>query len=103
VVDAGTTGCTVDANSGVITRTSIGDCVVRATAAAVDGSYNTAYTDVTFTFLTEPGGGTTPTDPTDPTDPRLADTGFSLLAPLGLGLVAVIAGVGALRFARRSK
>ena len=103
VVNAGTTGCSVDANSGVITRTSIGDCVVRATAAAVDGSYNTAYTDVTFTFLTEPGGGTTPTDPTDPTDPRLADTGFSLLAPLGLGLVAVIAGVGALRFARRSK
>lgn len=98
VVNAGTTGCTVNASTGVITRTSIGDCVVRATAAEVPGSYNSAFTEVTFTFTTEPGGGTPPTDPTTPT---LADTGFNLFVPLGFGLVALVAGVGAVRFARR--
>lgn len=97
VMDAGTTGCTVDASTGVITRTSIGDCVVRATAAAVSGSYNSASVDVTFTFTTEPGV----TPPTTPTTPRLADTGFDALSALGLGLVAVMAGAGAMRFARK--
>jgi hypothetical protein len=98
VVNAGTTGCTVNASTGVITRTSIGDCVIRATAAAVPGSYNSASRDVTFTFTTEPGGGTNPTDPTAPT---LANTGVDLFGSFGLGLIALLAGVGALRFVRR--
>jgi hypothetical protein len=102
VVNAGTTGCTVDANSGVITRTSVGDCVVRATAAAASGSYNSAYTDVTFTFLTEPGGGTDPNGPTDPSSPTLADTGFDTLLPLVLAFAAILAGFGAMRIARRN-
>jgi hypothetical protein len=98
VVDAGTTGCTVDSATGVITRTSIGDCVVRATAAAVPGSYNSAYTDVTFTFTTEPGS-TTPESETGSNN--LAETGFDPLIPLGLALTSLIVGAGALVITRR--
>jgi hypothetical protein len=98
VVDAGTTGCTVDSATGVITRTSIGDCVVRATAAAVPGSYNSAYTDVTFTFTTEPGS-TTPESETGSNN--LAETGFDPVIPIGLGLASLLAGAGALLVARR--
>jgi hypothetical protein len=102
VVDAGTAGCTVEASTGAITYTSAGDCVVRAVAAAVPGQYFSAYKDVTFTFATEPDGGTDPTDPTDPSSPTLADTGFDPLVPLGVAFAALLAGFGAMRIARRN-
>lgn len=50
VQSAGTTGCSVNASTGVVTATSVGDCVVRATAAATT-YYSSAYLDKTFTFL----------------------------------------------------
>lgn len=53
VQDAGLTGCTVDSASGLITYTAIGECVIRATAAAIDG-YNSASSDATFTIVDTP-------------------------------------------------
>ena len=52
VVSAGTSGCTVNSSTGVITATAAGTCVVKATAAAVNGtpSYYSASTNSTFTF-----------------------------------------------------
>ena len=97
VVDAGTAGCTVEASTGAITYTAIGDCVIRAVAAEVPGSYNSAHTDVTFTFLSVPG----PKPPTS--SKRLAFTGFDGAVPLGLGIASLIAGFGAVRFARRRR
>jgi hypothetical protein len=97
VVDAGTSGCTVEAATGAITYTAIGDCVVRAIAAEVPGSYNSAHTDVTFTFLSVPGSS-------KPDDSKhLAFTGFDGAVPLGLGIASLIAGFGAVRFARQRR
>lgn len=52
VVSAGTSGCTVNSSTGAITATAAGTCVVRATAAVVNGtpSYYAASTNSTFTF-----------------------------------------------------
>lgn len=52
VVSAGTSGCTVNSSTGVITATAAGTCVVKATAAAVNGtpSYYSSSTNSTFTF-----------------------------------------------------
>lgn len=47
VVDAGSTGCTVNSTSGVITYSAIGKCKVRATAAAT-ATYGMDSEDVTF-------------------------------------------------------
>ena len=47
VTSAGTTGCSVNASSGVLTYSAAGSCVVRATAAAT-ARYGQATTDVTF-------------------------------------------------------
>jgi hypothetical protein len=47
VTSAGTTGCSVNATSGVLTYSAAGSCVVRATAAATV-RYSQATTDVTF-------------------------------------------------------
>ncbi len=54
VIDAGSSGCSVNSSTGVITYSAIGTCVVRATAAAVAGTYYTAYKDATFTFASTP-------------------------------------------------
>lgn len=51
VVGGGGTGCTVDANTGVVAATALGVCTVRATAAA-SGSYASAFLDVQFSFKT---------------------------------------------------
>ena len=96
VADAGTAGCTVEASTGAITYTSVGECVIRAVAAAVPGAYNTAFKDVTFTFTSTPG------EPSpDPSTPRLASTGFDGFVPLSLAAALSIVGFGAVRFARR--
>jgi hypothetical protein len=97
VVDAGTSGCTVEAATGAITYTAIGDCVVRAIAAEVPGSYNSAHTDVTFTFLSAPGSSTSDDSK------HLAFTGFDSVVPLGVALASLLAGLGALRFTRRRR
>ena len=47
VTSAGTTGCSVNASSGVLSYTAAGSCVVRATAAAT-ARYSAATVDVTF-------------------------------------------------------
>lgn len=50
VNSAGTSGCSLSgANPPVISFSSAGNCVVRATAAS-NSSYNSGYTDVTFSF-----------------------------------------------------
>ena len=70
VQSAGTTGCTIDALTGVLFFTTAGNCVVRATAATTS-NYLTGYIDATFTVTaatcatggvcalgdTGPGGG----------------------------------------------
>lgn len=98
VVNAGTAGCTVEASTGAITYTSIGDCVVRAVAAAVPGSYNSAYADVTFTFTSEPGS-TSPESETGALS--LANTGFDPMLSFSVALLSLIAGTSALAITRR--
>ena len=53
VIDAGTSGCTVDSSTGVITYTSAGECIVRATAAATS-TYYTTFKETKFTFQAAP-------------------------------------------------
>ena len=51
VVDAGSTGCTVDPTTGVITRPAAGTCTVRATAAPVTSPrLFSSFVDVGFTI-----------------------------------------------------
>lgn len=72
-----------------------------AAAATPAGASPGADGVVVVRFVTptaDSGGGSTPTPPTTT---KLADTGFDAFSGLGLGLVAVVAGAGALRFARR--
>jgi hypothetical protein len=71
VQSAGTTGCTIDALTGVLFFTTAGNCMVRATAATTS-NYLTGHIDATFTITTAtcamggacivgntgPGGGT---------------------------------------------
>jgi hypothetical protein len=71
VQSAGTTGCTIDALTGVLYFTTAGNCMVRATAATTS-NYLTGHIDATFTITTAtcamggacivgntgPGGGT---------------------------------------------
>ena len=47
IVNAGTTGCTVDSSTGVVSFTGAGSCVVRASVAA-SGDYAADSVDVTF-------------------------------------------------------
>jgi uncharacterized repeat protein (TIGR02543 family) len=47
VTNAGTTGCSVNSSTGVLTFTAAGSCVVRASAAAT-ANYEAATRDVTF-------------------------------------------------------
>jgi LPXTG-motif cell wall-anchored protein len=113
VVNAGNSGCTVNSSTGVITRTAIGDCRVRATAAAVPGTYYSAFKEVTFTFSAAPTPTPTPTTaptPTPTTAPAstapakaLATTGANLEWLFVAGLLAVIAGSGFLAFSRRKR
>lgn len=48
VTSAGTTGCTVNSSSGVVTYSAVGTCTVRASAAATS-SYTAGTRDVSFT------------------------------------------------------
>jgi hypothetical protein len=70
VQSAGATGCTINSSTRVLTFTSAGSCVIRATAATTS-NYLTGYIDATFTVTaatcanggacivgnTGPGGG----------------------------------------------
>jgi hypothetical protein len=47
VQSAGTTSCTVNSATGVLSFTAVGTCVVRATAAST-ARYNEGFTDTTF-------------------------------------------------------
>jgi hypothetical protein len=51
VQSAGTTGCTIDALTGVLFFTTAGNCMVRATAATTS-NYLTGHIDATFTITT---------------------------------------------------
>jgi outer membrane protein OmpA-like peptidoglycan-associated protein len=64
VASAGTSGCTVNSSTGVISHTAAGTCVVRASAAAVSGATNyfAATKDVSFVFTASPPN--TPGTPT---------------------------------------
>lgn len=82
LVNAGTTGCTVDSASRQVSYTAPGTCILRATASAT-ATYAIATTDVTFTISAAPtpsppapgpGPGPspnpTPTPSPTPTPPR---------------------------------
>ena len=59
VKNPGTTGCTVNSTTGVITYTAVGDCVVTATVTGTN-TYLKSTKDVTFTITSESnenGGG----------------------------------------------
>ncbi|MGA1037844.1 MAG: beta strand repeat-containing protein [Ilumatobacteraceae bacterium] len=49
IVNAGNTGCSVDSSNGVLTFTSAGSCIVRASTSA-NGDYIAGSLDVTFTI-----------------------------------------------------
>jgi hypothetical protein len=51
VQSAGATGCTINSSTRVLTFTTAGNCVVRATAASTS-NYLTGYIDATFTVTT---------------------------------------------------
>jgi hypothetical protein len=85
VIDAGTSGCTVDSNTGVITYTGAGECLVRATAAATN-SYYTTFKETKFTFLAAPTVSvTTPatTAPTTAVTPTASISAQPVLAKTG--------------------
>jgi hypothetical protein len=95
VVNAGTSGCTVNSATGVITYTASGECVVRATAAAVPGTYYAASTDVRFTFTTSPPSGSGGDAPATGTVGALAATGTpDWRGPLALGAAILVLGLG---------
>jgi hypothetical protein len=71
VVDPGTTGCTVDPSTGVITRPAAGTCVVRATAAPVTSPTRlfSSFVDVSFSISAAsppPSSGSSPGTTTAP-------------------------------------
>lgn len=59
VQNAGTTNCTVNSSTGVVTYTAAGDCVIRATVAAAS-PYSSGTLDKTFTIssITAPSAPT---------------------------------------------
>ncbi|MEN9749385.1 MAG: hypothetical protein RL149_463, partial [Actinomycetota bacterium] len=65
VIGTGGTGCTVDANTGAVAASALGVCTVRATAAA-SGLYDSAFTDVQFSFKTTQTVTWAPTNTTNP-------------------------------------
>lgn len=65
IVSAGTTGCTVASNTGVLSFTSAGSCTVRATAAATN-TYLQGSVDVVFVITS---GSTTTTSTTSSSVP----------------------------------
>jgi hypothetical protein len=107
VLDAGDSGCTVDAQTGVITYTGVGSCVIRAKAAAVPGQFYEATKDVTFNFTSAPD------EPTEePVDEEtgneveagesLADTGAeSSISALYAALALLLIGLALVRVATR--
>ena len=112
VIDAGTSGCTVDSVTGVIKYTAIGDCVVRARAASVPGDYYSAYKDVTFSFTENPvidptdkGSGDDNSGDTSGEDVKrtLAETGYSPILTLSIVGALLIAGAFALVLGRRKR
>lgn len=97
VVDSGSSGCSVNPTTGVITYTAIGQCVVRATAAAVLGSYYSAYKDVTFDFAN------TPTQQEQSEESELANTGSNLESLFIFGGLLLMVGLTIFKTSRRRK
>lgn len=103
VINAGASGCTVNATTGVITYTGAGTCLVRATSAAT-ANYYSAYKEATFTFQATPSASvTTPSSQpssaaTSVTPAALASTGSSALSKSVAALLMVISGSFALAF-----
>jgi LPXTG-motif cell wall-anchored protein len=86
VVDAGQSGCTVNSTTGAIRYTSIGTCIVRATAAAISGTYYTTYKDASFEFLSAP-------ETSQENENELATTGSNPPVALSaLGVLMIAAG-----------
>lgn len=113
VESAGTSACTVNSSTGALTATAAGTCVIRATAAAVNGtpSYYAASTSSTFTFTANVASTPTPTPTPTPTTAPASTTPAATLATTGAnsewlifaGLLAAIAGSGFLAFSRRKR
>lgn len=105
VVSPGTSGCTVNLNTGVITYSAAGTCVVRATAAAVSGYY-AASRDASFTFTSAPtvieasSSNSTGVTPIASEVQVLANTGFNEVI-LAFALAFVLFGTGFVNFSRR--
>lgn len=113
VIDAGTSGCTVDSSTGVITYTGAGECIVRATAAATSTHYTT-FKETKFTFQSAPTvvvspPATTPTVASPVVAPAvatsvLARTGAETQnALLSVLLVALGSGLGLIASRRLAK
>lgn len=86
VLNAGTTGCSVNANSGAITAASAGTCVIRATANATTGYYS-GWTTVAFAFT---ASGTEPTTTLVNTGGNTLGILVFALGGLGLGVVVLL-------------
>jgi hypothetical protein len=105
VLNAGTSGCTVNSSTGVITYSAAGTCVVRSTAAAVSG-YFAASKDVSFTFTTAPtiieSTSSNPTVNSVSTSavPELANTGVGDLRS-SLAITFLLFGFGLVLFSRK--
>ncbi len=60
IVDAGSTGCRIDAVSGLVTFVAPGSCTARASAAEVQHAFSAASADVVFTVQPAPEVPCTP-------------------------------------------
>lgn len=89
----GGTACKVDASTGVLTFTAVGDCVVRAYAAG-NSTYASAYQDVVFTVAT-PLSQTVTWAPTNTSVTTAA-------SPLTPSAVATSSGTGAISYGVQS-
>jgi hypothetical protein len=105
VINAGASGCTVNATTGVITYTAAGTCLVRATSAAT-ANYYSAYKEATFTFQATPS--VTVTSPPISSSPSatttaLATTGGSIFSKSASAVLMVISGSFVLAFVARKR
>ena len=87
VQSAGTTGCTVNSSTAVISFTSAGSCTIRASVAA-SGGFSSAFTDVTFTFTLQSQTVTWAPTNTSAILPVVSITPNALASSSGPGLVS---------------
>ena len=93
VLNAGTTGCTVIPSTGVLTFTTVGTCVVRATTAA-SGKYASGNADVLFVITDR--NATTTTAAAVTTTPLLPATGQDISSGSLVAFFLIVTGLAML-------